>query len=188
MPIYDRDRARFCGGYLNAMDNPAEINYFLSWARKSGEPILALACGAGRIMIKLAKAGFKVYGLDASRPMLEIGQETIKKLDPSIRERLHFIQGNMHNFAFRTKFPLIIIPYDSFWFNLNEEEAEACIRCIVDHLTQNGVFVIDTPLYKDFETWWQQIIEKYNLVITLDNYGQIYRQNYFRILVGKRRL
>jgi ubiquinone/menaquinone biosynthesis C-methylase UbiE len=51
-----------------------DVPFYLRQARKTGGPILELACGTGRIAIPLARAGFEVVGLDKSRAMLRIAR------------------------------------------------------------------------------------------------------------------
>ena len=41
----------------------ADISFYLEYAHQCGSPILELACGTGRVLIPLAKAGFEMHGL-----------------------------------------------------------------------------------------------------------------------------
>jgi SAM-dependent methyltransferase len=47
-----------------------DIDFYLQLAEVVGDPILELGCGTGRILLPLAEAGWRVTGLDQSRPML----------------------------------------------------------------------------------------------------------------------
>ncbi len=48
-----------------------DIELYLRLAEVVGDPILELGCGTGRVLAPLAKAGFRVTGIDVSRPMLD---------------------------------------------------------------------------------------------------------------------
>src|SRR5437660_12696185 len=43
-------------------------------ARTKGGPLLDLACGTGRIALRLAEQGYQVTGVDISAPMIEWGR------------------------------------------------------------------------------------------------------------------
>ena len=49
-----------------------EFAWYLRWARKTPGALLALACGTGRLVCRLAEAGSAVTGLDLSDTMLGI--------------------------------------------------------------------------------------------------------------------
>ena len=181
MPIYDEARVLDWKGHLDIVSKrPGEVELILSYAQKTGGPVFELACCAGRMTMELAKENFEVYGLDASWPAIEMGLEAIKKLTPEVRPRIHFIQGDMRCFSFRKQVPLIIIAYNSLWFNLNEEEAEQCIQCIIDNLSPEGLFLIDKPeIYRPEDLnvdddirkkWWKAMAVKYNFEFTVKNY------------------
>ena len=41
---------------------PGELEWYLKYARLTGGPILELACGAGRLLIPIAQAGYRIHG------------------------------------------------------------------------------------------------------------------------------
>jgi cyclopropane fatty-acyl-phospholipid synthase-like methyltransferase len=49
----------------------ADLDLYLSLALATGDPVLELGCGSGRLLVPLAEAGHRVTGVDQSRPMLE---------------------------------------------------------------------------------------------------------------------
>lgn len=189
MPIYTAQWAKGNRGYLGSSIKEAragEIDFVASYAIKTGGPILELACGAGRVMFELAKRGFEVYGIDASWPMIEVGKEAFKEFLPEVQSRIHFIQGDMRSFSFRKKFPLIIIPFNSFWFNLDTEGAEKCVERITENIIPKGLFLIEYPhswemakptsrsidsCWNDTETWWEKLAQKYGFTFKAESYS-----------------
>ena len=57
-----------------------EFRWYETWGRRIGGPILALACGTGRLLCRLARAGYYVVGLDLSDTMLSLARKNIAKL------------------------------------------------------------------------------------------------------------
>src|SRR5512146_3367879 len=58
-------------------DWPGEMDFWRSYAadlRERGERLLDVACGTGRIGIRLAQEGTAVTGLDLSEKMLEVAK------------------------------------------------------------------------------------------------------------------
>lgn len=144
---YYRDTARY---YDPFADRPDEILY-LEFAKRFGSPILELACGTGRITLLLAEAGYDITGIEITHEMLEVAREKLKQLPQDVQTRVSFNQGDMTNFQLDKKFPMIIIPW-AFKYLLTTEDQLACLRQVREHLTDDGVFILD--LYP------REIIEK----------------------------
>ena len=64
-----------------------DADLYLSYAQRSGGPILELGCGTGRLMAPLVEGGYEVTGVDASAPMLRLAERRLAAL-PSGRWRL----------------------------------------------------------------------------------------------------
>lgn len=186
MRVYTEEEARSWGGHLTHSSD-SELACVLDLAKKHGGPILDLACGAGRMSAKLAQAGYDVYGLDASLPMLRMGRESLKKHSTEVQNRVRFICGDMTNFSLGREFPLIIIAFCSFGYVLDTaRQGEEVITRILEHLDTGGVFFIDRPVrypfiqaYRDLQynpphqtaekemiRWWKEMSERHGLFLT----------------------
>ena len=122
-------------------DWPGEIDFYRTVADeelKSRQGIvLDLACGTGRIGIRLAEAGVNVVGLDRSPEMLAIARSKSVHTD-----RIRWVEGDMRSFELDEKFDLVLIPSHSFQ-NLNTvEDQAACIESIWRHLKPDGLLVV----------------------------------------------
>lgn len=140
---------------LDNRDNvKADIPFYIDYASKIKGDILELACGSGRITTQLAEAGHQVWGLEYSEQMLEQFRNKIKKLPQKTADKINVIQGDMSNFSLNRKFPFIILPARSFQLLYEEEKENACLKCVYDHLTDDGHFIIDIGNFVIDENNW----------------------------------
>src|SRR5918912_1113576 len=79
--------------------------FYREIARRTGGPILELACGTGRLTLALARDGHEVVGLDASRAMLRAAHAKAEAEDVEIT----LVQGDMRSFDLGRRFPLVIV-------------------------------------------------------------------------------
>jgi len=135
---YYRDTARFYDPFTNR----SEENLYLELAKRFGSPILELASGTGRITFMLAQAGYDITGVELSSEMLKVAQEKLMKLPEDVQNRVSLNQGDMTKFQIERKFPMVIIP-SSFKFLLTTEDQLACLKQVRNHLTEDGVFILD---------------------------------------------
>jgi ubiquinone/menaquinone biosynthesis C-methylase UbiE len=119
-----------------------DIPFYLSMAEKYGSPILELACGTGRVALKLAEAGYEVVGVDATRQMLRVARAKASNLPDNVRSPISFLKGDVTDLDLQQKFPLVIIP-SSFRFCLTTEQQLACLSSAKRHLAEDGVFILD---------------------------------------------
>jgi SAM-dependent methyltransferase len=121
-------------------DWPGEIGFYRDLAakvRSAGGSVLEIACGTGRVAIRLAQDGVQVVGLDISANMLEIARKKSVQL-----ENTRWIEGDMRSFELGETFELVIIPGHAFQ-NLNTPQDQvACLGCIKRHLTPGGTLVV----------------------------------------------
>ncbi len=116
-----------------------DIPFYLSQAKKCGDPILELACGTGRITIPHARQGFDITGLDISEGMLKVAREKAE------REHLSctFIKADCRKFSIPKKFNLIFIPFNSIAHIHDRASFEAMCIAVRNHLTDDGHFIVD---------------------------------------------
>ena len=121
-------------------DWPGEIDYYLKLAnavREKGQAVLDLACGTGRVALRLAHTGVRVVGLDLSADMLTVAQQKTQGL-PNVR----WVQGDMRAFDLGERFGLVIIPVHSFQFMLTPQNQMNCLQSIRRHLLPGGLLVV----------------------------------------------
>jgi SAM-dependent methyltransferase len=143
---YFRDTAKYYDEPEHWPDEP----FFKEMTNRYGSPILELGCGTGRITLLLAGYGHEVMGIDLSPEMMAIAREKLANAPKVVQSRVVLHHGDITNFNLNQKFPLIVIP-SSFKFLLTTDDQLACLRCVRDHLQDNGVFILDLYPGEAFE-------------------------------------
>jgi SAM-dependent methyltransferase len=121
-------------------DWPGEIDYYLKLAtavKGKRQAVLDIACGTGRVALRLAQTGVHVVGLDTAVDMLAVAQQKTGGL-PNVR----WIEADMRSFDLGERFGLVIIPVHSFQFLLTPQDQMACLQSIRRHLLPGGLLVI----------------------------------------------
>ncbi len=126
-----------------------DVNYYVAMASgelSPGSEILDLCCGSGRVTRGLLRAGFHVEGLDASEPMLERARLGISRLPKRFRDNANLVHGDMKDFDYGRKFPLIVCTFNSFEHLYSRQDVEAALACIKRNLEPDGVFAFDVQM------------------------------------------
>jgi SAM-dependent methyltransferase len=118
-----------------------DLPFWIGLARRGGSPVLELGCGTGRVLIPLAEAGFRCYGVDHSREMLEFLQSQIPG---SISHSISTIQTDFTSFKLDFQFPLIIMPCNTF-STLDNPSRLSVVAAIKEHLLPGGFFAVSIP-------------------------------------------
>jgi len=77
-------------------------------------------------------------------------QEKLQKLSVDAKSRVTFHKGDITDFNLDKTFSLIIIP-STFKFLLTTDDQLACLRCVRNHLQDDGVFILDLYPGEAFE-------------------------------------
>lgn len=125
--------------------SPTELAYYRAVIERYGQPVLDLACGTGRILLPLLRAGLDVDGCDVSPDMLAFCREAAARdgLEPRL-----FAQAS-HALDLPRAYRTIYI-CDSFG---TVGSAEALRRCN-KHLAPGGALVFNVSLpYAEADRW-----------------------------------
>ena len=116
-----------------------DIPFYLHQIDKYGDPVLELMCGTGRLTIPIAEKGVNVVGVDASEQMLNHAKSKASEKGLDIQ----WVLGDVRDFKLEKLFNMIFIPINSITHLHDWESLEACFRCVKEHLTPAGCFIID---------------------------------------------
>jgi hypothetical protein len=100
-------------------------------------PILELGIGTGRIALPLTQRSLSVHGIDASPAM--IAQLRAKPGG----EHIPVTIGNFADMAVEGRFTLIYVVFNTFFGLLSQEDQVRCFLGVAQHLTDDGVFVLE---------------------------------------------
>ncbi|HID52267.1 MAG TPA: class I SAM-dependent methyltransferase, partial [Anaerolineae bacterium] len=127
---------------LTHADLTADIPFILKLAGEAGGPVLELGCGSGRLLRPLAQSGYSVTGVDNSPAMLARASARLAGETTAVQNRVTLIEADMTDFTVDGRFPLVIIPYNTF-MHLDTGQATAVLRRVRDCLAENGRLFID---------------------------------------------
>lgn len=121
-------------------DWPGEIDFYRALAaetKSQRQAVLEIACGTGRVAIRLAQDGVDVVGLDLSPAMLAVAREKNDGMS-----NVHWVHGDMRSFDLGQAFGLAIIPGHSFQNIVEAADQVAALRGIRRHLVPGGLLVV----------------------------------------------
>jgi ubiquinone/menaquinone biosynthesis C-methylase UbiE len=121
----------------------ADIPFYVEEAQRAEPPVLELACGTGRVLIPIAQAGVRIWGLDLTSAMLTHGEHKVAALPPEIQRRITLRPGDMRDFELEERFGLVMIPARSFLHLLTVEDQIKALVTIQRHLQPGGRLILN---------------------------------------------
>jgi SAM-dependent methyltransferase len=119
-----------------------DVGLWLSFAGRSGQPVLEAGCGTGRIALELARAGHDVTGIDPSAAMLARARERAE--DDGVDVEL--LEGRVLDLVLAPdRYGLVLVPADVFLYCETGGEQAATLRALGECLHFNGVLALDLP-------------------------------------------
>jgi SAM-dependent methyltransferase len=120
-----------------------DAGFYLDLARRSGGPVLEIACGTGRILLSVARAGIAIEGVDNSAAMLGVLRGHLAAEPGEVRGRVTLHAGDMRDFRLSRKFPLVTIPFRPMQHMYTHEDQAAALRTAAEHLGHGGLLAFD---------------------------------------------
>jgi SAM-dependent methyltransferase len=105
--------------------------------RAGSGPALELAIGTGRIALPLATRGVEIRGIDASTAMVDKLREKPGGTDIPVT------MGDFTDVAVEGRFRLVFVVFNTLFALLTQDDQRRCVRNVADHLTDDGVFVVE---------------------------------------------
>jgi SAM-dependent methyltransferase len=140
MPEYDPYSEYY--DLLYSSEQP-DVAFYVEMARQTGGPVCELACGTGRIVIPLARAGFDVTGIDVSQAMLDRLQAKLDKEPREVQSRVALKCADMRDHRFSSPFRLVFCAFNSFQHLTTTEDQLACLRSVREYLADDGRLVLN---------------------------------------------
>ena len=110
------------------------------WARSLGGPLLDLACGTGRMTLRMAEFGYQVTGVDITPEMIGWARQKAAKQGVSIE----WVVADARTFHLQKQFSFIYMLENVFQFFLTRADQEALLARVREHLLPEGCFLFET--------------------------------------------
>ena len=113
------------------------IAFYTALAQETGGPVLEIACGTGRVSVRIARLGFSVTGLDIVPGMIE------RARSKSVGLPTRWIVDDALTFDLGEQFRLIFLTGNSFQAFLTNADQEALLQRVYAHLHDEGLFAFE---------------------------------------------
>ncbi len=128
----------------NSRVETQEIGWYLKYAHITGNPILELACGTGRLLLPIAEAGYIIDGVDVSDGMLRRLGEKSSRLPSQIEKRVKTFCCDMMDYQFPKTYSMILVGYNSLQYLGTKERISEVLGKIFETLRSGGYFLAMT--------------------------------------------
>jgi ubiquinone/menaquinone biosynthesis C-methylase UbiE len=138
-----RITAKHYDAAYTAKQDLVDLPFYLDLAKRSGGPVLEIACGTGRVLLPVAREGIRIDGVDSSLPMLRVLKSHIQNEPQEIRRNITLHKGNMRDFRLRKKYPLVIIPFRPLQHTYTLKDQIKALTTAAFHLQKGGTLAFD---------------------------------------------
>lgn len=133
---------------LDLEEDPGDVDLYLALAARSGDPILELGVGSGRIAVPLAQAGHEVTGVDLDPAMLRRAAARAAAAGRTAVRRLRLVEADARvlRLAEAGTFRFAYIALNSLLVVGDRRDQARAFESLARHLTPDGLAVVDVWL------------------------------------------
>jgi len=132
-----------------------DLDFYAQYAKLTKGPILELASGTGRVSLYLAeKTKRPIECIELSAEMLEIFNDKLNTTHVHLKNYINIHNIDMSGFNINNLFEFIIIPWRALQWLPVQEKTINCLKCVYNHLTNNGLFIFDIFKPRIYDENW----------------------------------
>ncbi len=131
------------------------LGCFRQHAGRTVERVFEPACGTGRLLYRLARAGFDVAGIDLNAASVEFCNDRLARLGSNHAART----GDMTSFRLPRKADAAFNMLSTFRHLSSDAQARSHLECMAESLRRGGIYVLGVHLAPtsrtttDYESW-----------------------------------
>ncbi len=118
--------------------------FYLDIIHDSGQPVLDVGCGTGRLLVDYLGLGVDIDGVDISPEMLAL----CRKKAQSTGLTVTLFEGSMEAMDLPRKYKTILVPSSSFQLIIEPDKAQTAIKNLYDHLLPGGRLIMPFMLLR----------------------------------------
>lgn len=129
---------------VDLVEDPGDLELYLSLAQRTGDPIIELAAGSGRLSIPLAAAGHRVTALDIDPAMLARARQAATRVAAK-PVALEFLEADLLDMpgSRAGAYKLAILALNSLLLLGNRDAQRRAVAAMAGLLAPGGIAVID---------------------------------------------
>jgi ubiquinone/menaquinone biosynthesis C-methylase UbiE len=139
---------------------------------ESGQPVLDVGCGTGRLLLDYLQQGIDIDGVDNSPEMLALCRQKAQQL--GLQPALY--QQTMETLDLPRTYRIILVPSSSFQLVIEPDDASTALRRFFQHLAPGGTLVMAFLSYHMADEQRPIVTEEWQQEVTRPGDGAIVRR------------
>jgi SAM-dependent methyltransferase len=115
-----------------------DVPYWVESGKASGGPVLEIACGTGRVLLALRRAGLDADGFDLSPAMIGRLKDKAARAGLAVRAET----ADMRDFEMNKLYRRVFCAFNGFAHCETIADQTACLRACLRHLEPGGALVL----------------------------------------------
>jgi SAM-dependent methyltransferase len=133
-----------------------DVDFYVQLARRTGGPVLELACGSGRVLSGFLAEGLSAVGVDRSAAMLERAEARLGQFgEAAVTLTQADLRVNFDRRVADGPFPLTVMALDALGLILESEAQLELLRAVRRRVHEGGLLVLDVvhvaPLFDEVQ-------------------------------------
>lgn len=124
-------------------DIDARVPFYLGLAHEAGGAVAEFACGTGRLLIPIARAGIEVWGVESPGAMTARFGRRLMDEPEEARHLVKLIEADPASVDLGRDFPLVFVAFGGLQLYLDDKDLSAFLATLARHVAPGGVAAFD---------------------------------------------